>query len=81
MYKYRVIQKLRAHTDGYRSWLWLACWPASGSLYSRCFQTFTLLIKLVREPLQTVKLINIYEIKVLRLFSLTSFTLDKLVEI
>ena len=33
-----------------------------------------LLIKLVRELLQTVKLINIYEIKVLRLFSLTLLT-------
>ena len=41
--KYRVIQILCAHTDGCCSRPWLVCWPASGPLYSRCFQTLTLL--------------------------------------
>ena len=43
LFKYRVIQLLRAHTDGCRSRPWLACWPASGPLYSRCFQTLTVI--------------------------------------
>ena len=37
------MQILRAHTDGCRSRPWLACWPASGPLYSRCFQTLTII--------------------------------------
>ena len=39
---YRVIQILHAHTDGCRSWPWLACWPVSGPSYWRCSQTLTL---------------------------------------
>ena len=44
---YRVIQILRAASDGCRSRPWLACWPASGPLYSRCFQTLTLLFHFI----------------------------------
>ena len=44
---YRVIQILRAASDGCRSRPWLACWPASGPLYSRCFQTLTLLFQFI----------------------------------
>ena len=32
-HSYRVIQILRAHTDGCRLWSWLALWPVSGPSY------------------------------------------------
>ena len=44
---YRVIQILRAASDGCRSRPWLVCWPASGPLYSRSFQTLTLLFQFI----------------------------------
>ena len=47
LYIYRVIQILRAHTDGCRSRPCLACWPASGPLYSCCFQTLPLLFQFI----------------------------------
>ena len=43
----RVIQILRAASDGCRPWPWLACWPANGPLYSRCFRTLTLLFQFI----------------------------------
>ena len=46
-FKYRVVQIIRAHTDSCRSRPWLDCWPASGPLYSRFFQTLTLLFQFI----------------------------------
>ena len=45
--EYRVIQILSAASDGCRSRPWLAWWPASGPLYSHCFQTLTLLFQFI----------------------------------
>ena len=45
--KYRVIQILRAASDSCCLRSWLACWPESGPLYSRCFQTLTLLFQFI----------------------------------
>ena len=42
-----VIQILHPASDGCRLRPWLACWPASGPLYSRCFQTLTLLFQFI----------------------------------